>query len=323
MTETMPRRLIKFGNSSFIISLPKGWIDKHKLKKGDMIHVSENIDDELTLSPRNNIKKSEENPITLNVDDKTTLEMQREITSAYINNYTEIILKGKSIVSKKETITRIVGEKSGIEITEEGPAQVVIRDIFDFESVSFERIMRRLDNIIRSMFEELVIGLKGPEFKDWTFKELYRADSGANKIYFLLLKVIRKCQEDSNLMKKMKLSNKSVSDASWVVLQSEYIGDELKRIAKFLTNKTALKEAERKQLLNILSAMQKEYLDTMNAYHKGDRTIAQKVANNKDKQIELCDKFFETSSHPLKGNITEKLKGISGATMTIAKIIAY
>ncbi|MBU2522880.1 MAG: AbrB/MazE/SpoVT family DNA-binding domain-containing protein [Nanoarchaeota archaeon] len=322
MTETMPRRLIKFGNSSYIISLPKDWITKHKLKKGDIIHISENVENELTLSPKDNLRKSEENPITFDIDDKTTLEIQREITSAYINNYTEIILKGKSLGNKKEIITRIVGEKSGIEITEEGPSQVIIRDIFDFESVSFERIMRRLDNIIRSMFEEIVIGLKGSEFKDWTVKELYRADSGANKIYFLLLKVIRKCQEDSNLMKKMKLSNKSVSDASWVVLQSEYIGDELKRIAKFVI-KTPLKEAERKQLFNIINTMHKEYLDTMNAYHKDDRTSAQKVANNKDRQMDMCNKFFETSNHPLKGNITEKLKGISGATITIAKIIAY
>ena len=322
MTETMPRRLIKFGNSSYIISLPKEWIDRHKLKKGDMIHISENVESELTLSPRSNAKKSEENPITLIVDDKTTLEMQREITSAYINNYTEIILKGKSLETKKETINRIIGEKSGIEITDESPTQIVIRDIFDFESVSFEKIMRRLDNIIRSMFEELVIGLKGPTFKDWTFKELYRADSGANKIYFLLLKVIRKCQEDSNLMKKMKLNNKGVSDASWVVLQSEYIGDELKRIAKFLTQ-TPLKEKERKQLFNVIGVLQKEYLDTMNAYHRNDKLLAQKIANNKDNQVELCDKFFKASNHPLKGNITEKLKGISGATMTVAKIIAY
>jgi phosphate uptake regulator len=31
------RRLIGFGKSSFVVSLPKNWIEKNKLVKGDLV----------------------------------------------------------------------------------------------------------------------------------------------------------------------------------------------------------------------------------------------------------------------------------------------
>ena len=35
------RKLISFGKGSYIISMPKSWIEKNNLKKGDLISVSD------------------------------------------------------------------------------------------------------------------------------------------------------------------------------------------------------------------------------------------------------------------------------------------
>ena len=35
------RKLISFGKSSFVVSLPKSWIKQNKLKKGDLIHFED------------------------------------------------------------------------------------------------------------------------------------------------------------------------------------------------------------------------------------------------------------------------------------------
>ena len=35
------RKLISFGKGSYIISMPKTWVEKNKLKKGDFISVSD------------------------------------------------------------------------------------------------------------------------------------------------------------------------------------------------------------------------------------------------------------------------------------------
>ncbi|MDO8656313.1 MAG: AbrB/MazE/SpoVT family DNA-binding domain-containing protein, partial [Nanoarchaeota archaeon] len=36
------RKLISFGKSSFVVSLPKSWVIQNKLKKGDLIYMEEN-----------------------------------------------------------------------------------------------------------------------------------------------------------------------------------------------------------------------------------------------------------------------------------------
>jgi len=59
------RKLIKFGNSSFVISLPKSWIVRHHLKKGAIIYVDENKVGDLVCSPK---EVEEEAPKTFVLD---------------------------------------------------------------------------------------------------------------------------------------------------------------------------------------------------------------------------------------------------------------
>ena len=44
------RKIIKFGTSSFVLSLPIDWTKKNNLGKGDLVSISENVNNELVLS---------------------------------------------------------------------------------------------------------------------------------------------------------------------------------------------------------------------------------------------------------------------------------
>ena len=35
------RKLMAFGNSSYVVSVPKAWVEKNRLKKGDVLVVDE------------------------------------------------------------------------------------------------------------------------------------------------------------------------------------------------------------------------------------------------------------------------------------------
>lgn len=39
-----PRKIIKFGNSSYVVTLPNEWVKKHKLDKGSQVFLSERGD---------------------------------------------------------------------------------------------------------------------------------------------------------------------------------------------------------------------------------------------------------------------------------------
>ena len=44
------RKLVKAGSASHTVSLPKSWLEKNMLKKGDTIFIIEKSDSELTIN---------------------------------------------------------------------------------------------------------------------------------------------------------------------------------------------------------------------------------------------------------------------------------
>ena len=80
------RKLIKFGNSSHVISIPNNWVKKNKLKKGDLIYFEENGKGELILNSELKKEEHQLKEITINVNNKEASTIQREIMNAYIND---------------------------------------------------------------------------------------------------------------------------------------------------------------------------------------------------------------------------------------------
>ena len=318
MAKSEPRKLIKFGNSSFIISIPKEWIDKNGLKKGDIVYLEDNIDHlVLTLKDK---KKPTCKKITISLANKEVDDLRREFTSAYINNYSEIILEGKNERKRSELINKIIQEKVGIEIVEQNDTQTVIKDILDLDAVSFEKITRRLDNVIRSMFEDVISALKMESFKEWTAKEINQADIEVNKLYFLIWKIVRKCQEEPRLSIGLKVTPKELSDTQWLSLHIEYIGDNLKRLAKLLIS-TKMNAESRKKILELTSSFEKYYLEAINSYYANDKISARKIAGMKHEHQKFCSDFC--ASDPSVEIVGEKFRGIANSIHNIAKIIAY
>lgn len=314
-----PRKLIKFGNSSYIISLPKPWVIKHKLKKGDLIYLEETSKNELILTSKRIRTNEEPTSLVIEVDNKEIEELKREITSAYIGGYGEIIIRGKTL---KEKASKIIMENVGMEILEETKEKIVLKDILDFDAIYTKRVMKRMDNIIRSMFEDLKGGLEKEIFNEWIFKEIKRADTEINKLYFLLLKIIRKAQTDAGVAQQLKMDNKELSDLQWFVLHLEYTGDEIKRIARIIM-KNKINKEDRKNVLEVINAVEKSYLETLKSYYSNDKSLARKKAGDKRELLKVCEKTLDKSSNKEITLISEKVKWIIMCIHNFAKIIAY
>ena len=118
------RKLVKFGNSSYILSLPKAWIVKHNLDKGDLISVLEE-DGYLRLEPGVSKKEDPIRELVINVD--CDLPVWQKLISAYINNYDVINLVGKNISSKSEEIRELVGRLVALELVQQSPKKITLK----------------------------------------------------------------------------------------------------------------------------------------------------------------------------------------------------
>ena len=67
MAKMNVRKLIRFGKNSYVISLPKQWVDKTKLKKGDLISIDETKEG-LVLKTNSAEVKEEPKSIVINAE---------------------------------------------------------------------------------------------------------------------------------------------------------------------------------------------------------------------------------------------------------------
>lgn len=318
MAQSEPRKLIKFGNSSYIISLPKDWVKKNNLKKGDLVYISDHQGD-ILINVRDKKIESPKTSVTITLEKKDLDEIKREVTSAYINNYNEIIFSGLSKGERAEIIDKTIKDQIGVEIVEQTATQTTVKDILDLRAVSFDKITRRLDNVIRSMFEDLTIMMKTGTNKN-AVKDICAADIEVNKLYFLIWKIVRKCQEEQNTAEELKISPKDMSNMQWFSLHMEYIGDSLKRIAQNLSSEKSDKKCE-SRILEVVETFERDYLNTLNAHYTNDKNTARKISGLKKNHQKICTSLVE--SCPETGAITEKLRQIASSIHNISKIMAY
>jgi len=322
MADQEQRKLIRFGNSSYIIAIPKSWIVKNKLKKGDTVFIEETPNNEIILTTKGGSDK-ESKSIKINFDPKNHKTFERELNSAYIGNYNEIKVVVKDLSQKAAAqVSKIIQDKIGLEISDQSEDQITVRDILDFEAISTEKIIRRLDNIIRSMIDDIKSSVEEGKFKEWTMKEIYNADAGINKFYFLGWKIIRKCQEDPRTLHKLKLNSRKISDIQWLILHMEYTGDELKRLAKILHTQGI---HHQDALLKAMTAIEEEYLTMIKSFYNKDTAAARALSSKKKSMMELYENLFLKDKKKREGTetIVEKFKAITSFVHNISKVIGY
>ena len=183
------------------------------------------------------------------------------------------------------------------------------------------KIIKRMDLMIKSMFEDLITGFGKEKFKEWVSKEINQTDSEVNKLYFLIWKIARKCQEDPSIVVQLKTNGAFVSNAQWLSLQLEYIGDEIKRISKLLVN-FEFKKDEKEKLCEILNSLEGDYAEIMGAYYKDDKEMARKISGKKEKLLDSCSALLRVNTSEM-GVIAEKLKAMCIGIHNISKLIAY
>ena len=310
------RKLIKFGNSSHIVSLPTSWLKQNKLKKGDLIYFEENGNGELVLSPELKKEEKEEKEIIIDITNKDNDEIRREIHSAYINNFNTINISGKYMNNKELDIRKIVSNLMALEIIEQSENRITARDFLDIDKISIENLIRKIDILIRSMLTDYKT-VTGKE----KFESIYRRDYNINKLTFLVYRAIKYSINRPGMLKTYNIDYWKLMNYWQLVDRLERIGDEVKRIAKYLKD-IRLNNKEFKKLIDLCARVENFYVGVMNAYHKNDVTLLYKTLRLKDDLLKDCDNYFdENKRKDLVPNIIEKLKDTIDHTRTIGRLI--
>jgi len=316
-----PRRIIKFGKSSHVVSLPKEWMEKNKLKKGELVYL-EYLKNKLVLSPKAQDYAEEEKKIVIDTKNMTMKSIRREILSSYANNFNYMEIAGDFSKIQLEEIKEIIGGLVGMEIVDSNKSKVTAKDYLDMRAIELDKVIRRIDNTIRSMFEELRNGLEEKTFKKARFDDIYKADETLNSLFFLVCKLAKKGLRDNEITKVMKTNPEELSSYHWIVMNFENIGDEIKRLARYL-NETKLSDTDRKKLHNLCEEIESIYLILMSAIYNKNRVSARDIMESKKNMIDKCRLFCKSKENSSIIRITERLENISVLMHNISRLILY
>jgi len=315
-----PRRIIKFGNSSYVISIPKEWIKENQIKKGDLIFLDTSPDGELIIKPKENQNKEEPRQVTMDISKRDFWSIKRELNFFYIDDFDLIILKGAH--PERDKIENVIKKMIGSQIIENSNELLIIKNILDLESITIKDIFRRTDNLIRSMFMELKEGFEKEKVSSESLKSIYQTDLEINSLYFLLMKIIRKGLKDRQFSKKINKEPLELNYLHHLILNIEIIGDHIKRIAKTMNIHTS-KSKNIKEIQKILEMTEKTYEETMISYYTNNQEIARKVAEE-TREIKLrAEEMIKNEKSASIGSIIEHLKDIANRLHFISKILAY
>jgi phosphate uptake regulator len=284
------RKLMGFSKGSFIITLPKNWIEKNNLKKGDTIGIEEN-QDALMFHAGGKEQKKEEKTIIINANDKNLIRLKSEIVSAYLNNYNTIELFSENIGEDAPAIKDILRNLSGMEIVEQTGKRIVAKDLIDVKSISIQSIARRMDIITRSMMDDALLCIGGK----CNANSLLDRDTDVNRLYYLGFRVIKNTMQDPALMSSMKTNSWKISTDRRILSRIEEIADRQKRIAR-LISETGYELKALEEFKKLSEDVKQRYTDAMKAYYNDDKQLAYEIEITTQAFIDRCDEFLKKTT---------------------------
>lgn len=296
-----PRKIIKFGNSSYVITLPFEWIKKHGLEKGSSLNLNEN-DSSIVLSLQ---KEDKEKSAVINLDNKPLKLLNRELISYYLKNYKYIKLSGKDCINRIEELKVMKEKLSSIEIIEINNDYIVLKDLTNPSQLNVLDLINEIIDMEKILITELI--KKDRPNKHYFITQL---DSNINKLSFLAYKSI-----NYNLDVLENTSHiKWAIQYHRIVSSLETIGDIIKRVARYMKDAN---EENINSVIPILESIEKYYCFIVSLLKTGGSNLDKNLLLYMDKKQSLL-REIEFLRDNMKSDlnlylvITQLLKDIVG-----------
>jgi len=285
------RKLIKLGNSSFAIALPKNWINKSGLKKGDNIFLEENSNGEITMWSK--LKKvADEKIAEIDISDKNASLIRKAIISAYTNGSTLIVLKGKKEKKELGEIKNFIRSLLSFEIIEASEERIIAKDFFNIEETSVANFIKRIDNNIKEMFSIINSAIQKGTLTKKELEDIGAIDIDTTKFYLLISRLFFKGIDNPSVLNALKKNSLDFFGEWWLSHNLEHLGDQVKEIAKLL-NSSKIDENEGKLISKLFSQIWEGYNSSIQSFYKKDRNTAIESATRGKEIIKCCEKMAQ------------------------------
>ncbi|MEK6822320.1 MAG: hypothetical protein AABY13_00705, partial [Nanoarchaeota archaeon] len=249
--------------------------------------------------------------ITITVDGKELGTLQREITAAYLNNYSSIVLTGKSLPKITRIVRDMLHDFVAVEITEQTGTRLVAKDLLNLEEIAVDKTIRRMDMMLRSLYDDAIAGTASAE------NALLR-DKDINRLFFLLYRLLKRSVDDHAMAKRLGLSGTQLLSTWAMIHHLESIADIAARLPDMLD---ALKKPAREDANAAIVSIREYYLSTMKSYYATDRDLADKVAAQRAGLVETHTAIIKKFPDLATAEFTMQFAAMASLVADIARVV--
>src|SRR6185503_49247 len=159
------RKLQYTGGSSYIVSLPKKWIQDLGLKQGDHVVILRQGNSVLQISPASKRMAKEQKEATIEVaKDNNPYFIARKLIALYFLGFNVINIVPKEdrlLVDQREVIKSIVRRVlMGTEIIADSATGITLQVLINLLDLSVDAAFKRMLLIAKSMYRDTLLALK-------------------------------------------------------------------------------------------------------------------------------------------------------------------
>jgi phosphate uptake regulator len=202
------RKLQYTGGSSYIVSLPKKWIQDLGLKQGDHVVISRQGSSVLQIAPASKKVAKEQKEATIEVSkDNNPYFIARKLIALYFLGFNAITIVPKEdrlLVEQREVIKNIVRRVlMGTEITADSATDITLQVLINLLDLSVDAAFKRMLLIAKSMYRDTLLVLKENNVE--LAKEVVKSDDEVDRFSFYIVRQLNIAIKNEHLLKEIGL----------------------------------------------------------------------------------------------------------------------
>lgn len=324
------RKLQVSGGSTYVISIPKGWIEAMNLKAGDSMSMVKNENNSLTLFPKTGAENGSRAASVVVGPSDSNESIRRKIVAMYLTGYKtiKILARGIRLGPGQMNAIRSFARSSmiGTEVIESSLEHITIKTLTRLPEMTSDVALLRMVAMTTDMHRE---ALEALETADAEYaEEVVKLDDEVDRFTFYMLRNLTVAVGDAGLLRAMALDNPV--DCLYyrtVIARIERIADHATLMAKRVKYLTGPIDPETFKRIRALSNMVVEMFDrAVNAMIRCDYCIAEEVsaatvgAQATQEEIMMAVKDESPNATVIKF-VLDSIRRSAEYTMDIAEVV--
>lgn len=327
------RKLQYTGGSSYIVSLPKKWIQELGLKQGDHVTILRQGNSTLQIAPASKRIAKEQKDATIEVaKDNNPYFIARKLIALYFLGYNVINIvpkDGRLQAEQREVIKNIARRVlMGTEIIADSASGITLQVLINLLDLSVDAAFKRMLLISKSMYRDVMMALR--ENNAELAEEVVKSDDEVDRFSFYIVRQLKIAIKNEHLLKEIGLQEPRNCLGYRLIAKSvERVADHAAIIAKDIID---MRQPANKEVIEKVDEMCSFALGVLDDaclsmfkrdYEAADRAIekARRVDEIEKTIIKSISKTRDASEMYRIKLITENIRRVSEYASDIAEIV--